>query len=113
MTNDEWIALLDRLPPGERSDVVRHAIEAQTSVMVASNALHERIEHALNGYAHQVGAVVAKQDLITEFLQRIDAKLDKQEQRMTALERRMSASERDRKQINKRLAHIEKQLGGV
>lgn len=70
MNNTDWTALLDTLPPEQRVGVIQHAIEAQTSVMVASNAILERHEQHAEGIRGQLAQVLGNQPIIADYLKR-------------------------------------------
>lgn len=79
MTNDEWIAFLDRLAPEQRAAVEQartHFGAVYDGTVAAFLKMLGGLEDSYAGLNHSGAATSAKQDLITEHLKRQDQKFD-------------------------------------
>ena len=117
MNNIEWTALLDKIPPELRAGVVQHAIEAQTSVMAASNALLERMEGKLDQAiaSWQADTNDRKQiaiglDLIITEIGKLSGEVTKLRGDVATLQRGQQRGDKERKAMQRRLSKIEKDL---
>lgn len=117
MNNTEWTALLDKLPPELRAPVMEHAIDAQTSVMAVSNSILERLETKLDGAiaAWQADSGDRKQiaiglDLIITEIGKLSGEVTKLRADVATLQQGQKRGDKERKDLQRRLTKIEKDL---
>lgn len=106
MTNDAWTSLLDLLPAELRPRVLQHAIEAQTSVMAASNA-------HIEGIRGQFARYIGNQEMILDHLKRQDQQYEKLITEVGAIRTQQLKDAKERRTIIKRLGQVETDMREV